>query len=137
MKRSYFRNKPRKPLSKKRKKRSEKEILKEKAWQTFSRWIRNRDPYCVTHLILGKKVKSENAGHFWHAVLDFDEENINGQCVNCNKWNSGRLAEYSTYLINKLGYKAFKALEARHFRAMAGEYRTDKQYQDIIDKYAL
>ena len=110
---------------------------KEKAWKTFSIWIRNRDPYCVTHLVLGKKVPSENAGHFWHNVLDFDEENINGQCVNCNKWNSGRLAEYSTYLINKIGSKRFKDLDIRHTRALSGEKRSIEDYDKIIEKYTL
>jgi len=119
----------------KKKKRSPKEILRDKAWSTFSKWIRKRDPFCVTHLVMGKKIPSENAGHFWHAVLDFDEDNINGQCVNCNKWNSGRLAEYSKYLIEKIGIKKFKELDIRHTMAMDGEYRTEEDYQNIIKKY--
>ena len=120
-----------------KKKRGTKTLPK-KAWDVFSKWIRNRDPYCVTHLILnGSQVPSENAGHFWHAVLDFDEVNINGQCVNCNKWNSGRLAEYSIYLINKHGQHAFEQLNARHYLAMKGEKRTDEDYYKIIEKYTL
>lgn len=110
--------------------------LHRKAWDTFSKYIRKRDPYCVTHLVLGNKVPSQNAGHFWHGVLDFDEENINGQCINCNKWNSGRLAEYSTYLLNKLGKKKFDALDIRHTRALAGEKRTDEEYLAIIKKFS-
>lgn len=112
------------------------DTLKKKAWRTFSKWIRNRDLFCITHLVMGKKVPSENAGHYWHAVLDFDEENINGQCINCNKWNSGRLAEYGTYLRKKLGNKKFDALDIRHTRALAGEYKTDQEYQNIIKKYS-
>ena len=114
-----------------------KETLHKKAWKVFSKWIRNRDPFCVTHLILGKQVPSENAGHYWHAVLDFDEENINGQCINCNKWNSGRLAEYEVYLTRKLGQKKFRELEKRHWLAIKGEKRTDKDYLDLIKKYKL
>lgn len=111
--------------------------LKAKAWKTFSKWVRNRDPFCVTHLVMGSKVPTQNAGHFWHTVLDFDEENVNGQCINCNKYNSGRLAEYSRYLLDKLGKDKFDALDIRHTRALAGEKRTDEEYLTIIDKYKL
>jgi len=122
-------------MRRKKKNRSQKEILKDKAWAIFSKWIRTRDPLCVTHLVMGKQTPSENAGHFWHAKLDFDEININGQCVNCNKWNSGRLAEYSTYLIEKYGIDEFNALEKRKNMATRGEYRTEADYLAIIEKY--
>lgn len=104
---------------------------KNKAWKTFSKYIRLRDKRCVTcHTGM-----AENAGHFWHGVLDFDEENINGQCVRCNKWLSGNLAVYSTYLINKLGVKKFKELDIRHSRALSGEKRSVEDYEEIINKY--
>lgn len=112
-------------------KRSQKQILKDKAWKVFSKWIRNRDKKCVTC----PNGLAENAGHFWHNVLDFDEENINGQCVRCNKWLSGNLAPYSVYLLRKLGKKKFDALDIRHTRAIGGEHRTEEDYQKIIDKY--
>ena len=115
--------------------RPKQERLKDNAWNTFSKYIRLRDPFCVTHLILGKKVPSENAGHYWHAVLDFDEDNVNGQCVNCNKWNNGRLVEYGTYLRKKLGNKKFDSLDIRHTRALGGEKRYEKDYEEIIEKY--
>ena len=108
---------------------------RKKAWSIFSKWIRNRDKWCVTHLVEGKYIPSENAGHFWHGVLDFDEENINGQCINCNKWNNGKLAQYSVYLLKKLGKKKFDELDIRHSRASGGEYRTVEDYQKIIEKY--
>lgn len=117
--------------------RSKRERLKDKAWKTFSIWIRNRDPYCVTHLVMDKKIPSENAGHYWHNVLDFDEDNINGQCVNCNKYNSGRLAEYSVYLLKKLGKKRYDALEIRHHRDMQSHKYDEQYYQNIIDKYKV
>lgn len=126
-----------KRLAKKKKKRSQREILRDRAWIVFSKWIRTRDPYCVTHLILGEKKSSENAGHYWHGKLDFDEVNINGQCVNCNLWNSGRLAEYTTYLIDKYGIEEFEALKQRKNIATKGEYRTEQDYLDIIEKYKI
>ena len=83
-----------------------------------------------------KTGKAENAGHFYHGLLDFDEENINGQCVRCNKWLHGNLAPYSHYLLKKLGRKKMEVLNKRHYLAMAGEYRTEQDYIDIITKYA-
>lgn len=108
---------------------------KETAWKWFSLYIRTRDPYCVTCLVEEKKRQSENAGHFWHNVLDFDEVNVNGQCIHCNKYNSGKLAQYSIYLINKHGIKEFKALEKRKYKALAGEKRSEQEYREIADTY--
>jgi hypothetical protein len=108
--------------------------LHRKAWDIFSKWIRERDKMCVT---CGSRNTVLNAGHFWHGVLDFDEININAQCVHCNKWLSGNLAPYSVYLVKKYGLKVFNDLEKRHYLAMRGEYRTDQQYIDIIEKYKL
>ena len=106
--------------------------LHQKAWAVFSKWIRNRDKKCFTC-----NGNAENAGHFWHGVLDFDEENIHGQCVRCNKWLHGNLAVYSTNLLALLGKKRFDALTIRHYRAMGGEKRTEQEYNDIIAKYTL
>lgn len=108
---------------------------KDKAWKVFSEYIRTRDPYCVTCLIEGKKVPSQNAGHFWHNVLDFDEENVHGQCIRCNHYYSGNLAQYSVYLLQKLGKKKFDALDIRHTMALKGEKRSDSDYIKIIEKY--
>ena len=130
MKRSGFKRKHTKPL--KRKNRAPRQILRDKAWRTFSKWIRNRDPNCVT---CGGK--AENAGHFYHGVLDFDPMNINSQCVRCNKWLYGNLAIYSNYLLSKYGKKKFEELNARHYKALKGEYRTEQEYIDLIEKYRL
>ena len=108
--------------------------LKDKAWKTFSLFIRNRDKKCVTcDKVL--PVELLQAGHFFHGVLDFDEENINAQDARCNKWLSGNLAPYSVYLLGKLGKKKFDALNIRHYRAMGGEKRSEQDYLNIIEKY--
>lgn len=107
--------------------------LKKRAWTVFAKWIRERDKQCVT---CGNRNELQG-GHFWHNCLDFDEENINAQCKKCNHFMSGNLASYSIYLLNKLGEKKFKDLEQRHWLAMKGEFRSDKDYLDIIAKYKL
>lgn len=121
-------------LAKKRKVRSPREILRDKAWATFSLWIRERDKKCVT-------CGSENngqAGHRWHGKLDFDEININRQCSACNKWKQGNLSKYDDYLIGKYGMEVWQALyERKNKEGNLAEYRTEQDYQDIINKYTL
>lgn len=108
--------------------------LHKKAWNVFSKWIRKvRDgDICYT---CGARGGPNNAGHFWHNVLDFDEENIHCQCVRCNKWLSGNLAQYSANLLRDKGPEKFKELERRHYVAMRGEKRSIQDYLDIIEKY--
>lgn len=107
--------------------------LKRKAWDTFSKWVRERDKRCVTC----GSYNQLQAGHFWHNVLDFDEMNINAQCKHCNHFWSGNLAPYSMYLLNKYGEKAVKDLEIRHYMALKGERRSIEDYEAIIEKYTL
>ena len=107
--------------------------LKRKAWNTFSKWIRERDKWCIC---CGSRNQLQ-AGHFHHNCLDFDEENINAQCKQCNHFKSGSLSIYSVYLLKKLGEKKFLDLDTRHYLAMKGEFRSDKDYLDLIEKYKL
>lgn len=111
-----------------------KESAKKLAWKWFSKWIREvRD--CETCYTCGARNTQMNAGHYWHAVLDFDEENIHCQCVQCNKYNHGKLAEYGANLIRDLGEEKYRALEQRHYIALRGEYRSIQDYLDIAEKY--
>lgn len=133
MRRTNFKQKPTGPLKRSRLKPVGRPGLKKTAWNVFSKWIRNRDKRCVTC----GSTNSLQAGHFYHNCLDFDEENINAQCAQCNKWNHGNLAIYSVYLLRKIGQKAFEDLEQRHWLAMKGEFRSDQNYLDITEKYKL
>lgn len=104
--------------------------LKRKAWDTFSKFIRQRDGKCIT---CGGK--PECAGHFWHGVLDFDEMNVNAQCKSCNIYRSGHLAVYSTYLLEKYGLEKFEDLKIRHYQAMKGEKRNELDYEKLVNRY--
>ena len=137
LKRSYFKRKATVPmkktkLAKKRKVRSPREILRDKAWATFSLWIRARDKKCVTC----GSLNTLQAGHRWHGKLDFDEININAQCSGCNKWRQGNLSKYDDYLIGKYGMNGWNQLYIRKNMAVA-EYRTEADYEEIIKKYTL
>jgi len=106
--------------------------LKTNAWTIFSKYIRLRDKKCFTC----PNGIAENAGHFWHNVLDFDEENIHGQCVRCNKWLSGNLAVYAVNLLKLIGKKKFEALDIRHTRAIGEDKHYEEYYENIIEKYS-
>ncbi len=85
---------------------------KQRAWKSFSAFIRKRDPLCVTC----KKPTTE-AGHFLHTSdkgstktlggneIWYDERNVNGQCGHCNRWKSGNQIKYTMYLQEKYGYE--------------------------------
>ena len=88
-------------------------VLFRKAWAVFSEYIRRRDKgiCCTCHSV--NHWKDTNAGHFKHNVLDFDEMNINCQCVGCNKWKHGRLDIYGDFLRRKYGDLAYWDLVRR------------------------
>jgi hypothetical protein len=100
---------------KKLRKRSNKPgpVLHAKAWKVFSEYIRKRDGGKCCTCPSVNHWKDCNAGHFKHNKLDFDEMNINCQCVSCNKWNHGRLDRYASFLIGKYGLEAFEDLNRR------------------------
>ena len=103
--------------------------LKRKAWKLFSKYICKRDDYiCFT---CGKA--GNQAGHFRHGRLDFDEMNVNCQCARCNKWLHGRLDEYAIRLKAKYGEKKFDALVSRSNQF--NDY-TREDLEKIIKKYA-
>lgn len=126
-----------------KKKRPSRKILKDKAWTIFSVYIRLRDR--ATCFTCDKRIWDEdigeftikgfNAGHYIHNVLDFDEMNINCQCIRCNHHLSGNLGEYSLRLIEKYGLEAVNQLRLRGKNALRGEILSTEEYQTIIDKY--
>lgn len=125
----------------KKPKRSNKtKIAREKAWKAFSEYIRRRDKgVCIT---CGTSVwdsemgennwKAMNAGHFRHGKFDFDEMNINCQCVRCNKWLSGNLSKYRRYLQNKYGIDAVNDLEDRD---EISDKRTAEEWLALAEEY--
>jgi hypothetical protein len=108
-------------MKKKTKKRSKVEIARDNAWKVFSKYIRLRDKgVCVTcgarpwNSELGEPDwKQLQAGHYRHNKFDFDEMNINCQCIHCNHFLSGNLGAYALYLKNKYGVEAWEELQTR------------------------
>jgi 5-methylcytosine-specific restriction endonuclease McrA len=105
--------------------------VKRNTWQAVSRYIRARDPFCVTCLIDGRHTPTTEAGHFKHTsdkinqtlggnMVWWDERNLNGQCARCNRHNSGELDLYAIYLERKFGPGILQELDTL--------YRTPKKW---------
>ena len=115
------------PLARKSKHKSLRQKLYAKAEKVFHAWIRERDKNCITCGQL-----ADQAGHWKHGKLDFDEMNLNGQCRACNYFRSGNLGTYTIRLVDKYGLKAVKDLERR--AEVIKKYSMD-ELKEIIAKY--
>lgn len=73
-----------------------------------------------------------HAGHRYHGKLDFDEIQINPQCVKCNTFLSGNLGAYERYLQKKYGQEVVDNLE---LRAAQHPGYSIEELRQIIMKY--
>ena len=113
-----IRKRSRKPLA----------ILKTKAEDAFHAWIRKRDNYiCFTC-----GAKGNEAGHFRHGKLDFDEMNLNCQCTRCNRFLHGNLGIYAIRLTKKYGQQKVDDLV---FRSNQIRKYTKEELEEILNKY--
>ncbi len=82
-----------KPLRKRKKNRTRKDILFDNAWKVCSEYIRRRDKgRCYTCSKIGSWKYDMEAGHFKHGKstpIYFEKTNINSQCTRCNRLLSG------------------------------------------------
>jgi len=96
--------------------------LRGKAWELMSLFTRLKwadDKGFVKCVTCGKvfHYTKMNAGHFVHGTpshgyqYDYIEENINPQCVRCNKWLHGNLIQYTTFIALKHGEEMVKLLQ--------------------------
>lgn len=118
-----------------------KQTAKKKAWKVFSEWVRRKDADGAgysTCFTCDSKIhwKELNAGHFKHGKLDFDEMNVNPQCVRCNKWLSGKLDIYAFNLIKKYGLDEVAELNLRASREIY-EKKSVEDYIKIHDHYKI
>jgi hypothetical protein len=85
------------------------ELIK-KAQTTFNTYIRTRDrnELCIS---CNKPLKAKfDAGHYFNAnnhwAVRFDENNVHGQCVECNQYKHGNLLNYQIGIQKKIGPEA-------------------------------
>lgn len=82
--------------------------------QVFNQYIRLRDrgKPCIS---CGKTLQGKyDAGHYYsvgsYPNLRFHEDNVHGQCVECNQHKHGNLIEYGINLPKRIGPKRVQAL---------------------------
>jgi hypothetical protein len=86
-------------------------VLKRKAWEIFSKYVRLRDNFiCFTCRV---KEKPGQAGHYIHGRLDYDPVNVHHQCVRCNKWLHGNLGIYGEKMTLVYGFDVVQDLRLR------------------------
>ena len=134
MKRSPLKqsNKPLKRTPLKRKQGT----IKKKAWQIFSKWIRERDKYkCFT---CNKKATGSamHAGHYiprgLSSNLYFDPVNVNAQCYHCNINLFGNSDEYAQRIVLKYGWEELTRL--RKAKSVKKSW-SKEELNEIIEKY--
>lgn len=92
--------------------------LKQDATSIFNKWIRERDKDkgCISCITGGV----HNAGHFYHghlySALQFNEINVQGQCIHCNLTKAGNEKGFRQGLIRRYGQAKVDLLDsaARH-----------------------
>lgn len=110
--------------------------LKKEAIRTFNAWIRIRDSdqTCISCA----KDTTLQAGHFHsagkHNHLRFNEDNVHGQCLQCNYFLSGNLLNYRKNLEKKIGTERLEKLD---FLAAIKTPTKDNRFffEEIIKKY--
>lgn len=117
------------------------EYLTEKAQESVNRFVRKRDSIngffiCISCQEL-KPINQMNAGHYYakefYKSVRYDLNNVNGQCVRCNKYLSGNLIEYRKNLLEKIGEEKLKQLDKL---AELKNFRFTREFLiELIEKY--
>lgn len=112
--------------------------LRKKAGIKFRKFIRERDKDqpCIS---CGKRTTLQ-AGHFYSAghypALEFNEDNVHGQCLQCNYHLHGNLVHYREHLQKKIGSERVEILELLVAQSYKGVYKHNRFYLiEIIEKY--
>lgn len=112
-------------------------VLKRKLWKVFSQYIRNRDKgICFT---CGRKCEGSgyHAGHFipksvGGIALYFHENNVFGQCYNCNINLGGNQYEYGQRLGEKKVAELYKIKQQTNKWSVDDYLEKIKYYEERI-----
>lgn len=106
--------------------------LKKELTKVFNAFIRKRDLLAgdMFKCISCGKIKSKeqlNAGHYYsagnHSSLRWHEDNVHGQCIQCNNYLHGNLLNYRKNLIDKIGLERVEKLDnAKHNANKMGKF---------------
>lgn len=104
-------------------------------FNTFIR-LRDKGKTCIScdTWLTGKY----DAGHFYavgnYSFLRFNEDNVHGQCVQCNQHLHGNLIEYAKKLKGRIGDQKFQELEDNRHRELL---LPKEEIEELITKYKL
>jgi len=111
-----------------------------KAETVFNRWIRKRDKHtdntfkCIS-CGFWRSVKDMDAGHFFpktYSATRFHEDNVHGECVQCNRLDPDHLLGYAVNLRAKIGTERFEQLNILR----KANHKWDRSaLLEIIEKY--
>jgi len=95
------------------------------------RYIRERDKGkpCIS---CGTPYKHDHeAGHYYpsnqFSTLRFNEFNISGQCIACNRINEGNFENYTIHLPKRIGKEAFETLNALAEKEKRTNHKWDRE----------
>lgn len=104
--------------------------------KVFNEFIRLRDKNkpCIS---CGKPLIGKyDAGHYFtvgsYPNIRFNEDNVHGQCVECNQHKHGNINEYSLHLPNRIGQEQFNKLLEDRLKPLN---LTLSEVKDLIKKY--
>lgn len=102
---------------------------KKRAETAFHKYICIRDKYkCFTC-----EGQGNQAGHFKHNRLDFDEDNLHCQCTRCNHFLSGNLGVYALKLAHQ---HSLEWVDDLTFRANTQSNKFSiQELNEITEKY--
>lgn len=115
-------------------KRPSKKELKNRLWLLTSKYVRSQSDHCYTCGMHLPEMRDRSAGHFWsrggYPSVAFDLDNLRVQCITCNNWKSGNLAEYAFKLEKEIGEKRYSALRER---AHQTKHYTISDYETLME----
>ena len=91
----------------------------QKVFNTFIR-LRDEGKRCIScdQFLNSSKAKFD-AGHYYsqggHSSVRFDENNVFGQCVECNRYLHGNLIKYGDRLKKLIGEEKYKELKSKAY----------------------
>lgn len=92
-----------------------KSVLIKELDRVFSLFIRHRDHYVCCTCGKSDPARAQN-GHYIpraHMNTRWDEENCHCQCVHCNVFMKGKMADYAIFIVDKYGADHLKELDKR------------------------
>lgn len=116
-------------------KRSKAKRLKHLADKVFSEYIRQRDKGICYTCGNKKNWKQQQCGHYIsrnYLATRYDEQNNHCQCVSCNLFHRGRMAEYAIALEKQYGQGILQKLNDKK---LAFTKLTTTDYENIVKKY--